>query len=73
MVPGAGDDLGAIAQLMQSGGPTAALSVVCWFMYRLEKRVSRIEKAVDLFLHAVIKTPTIVKQLREHIGSTSDS
>lgn len=67
-----GDELGAIAQILQSGGPTAALGVACYFIARLEKRLSRIEKGIDLFLQAVGKAPTLVKQLREQISSDSD-
>jgi hypothetical protein len=38
-----------LVSLLQSGG-TPALALLCYFIYKLESRLARIEKAFDTFV-----------------------
>jgi hypothetical protein len=38
-----------LINLLQSGG-TPALALLCYFIYKLESRLARIEKAFDTFV-----------------------
>lgn len=56
----------SVWELLQGGG-NVALVVACYFIFKAEQRLSRIEKALDLFLQAVSNSPTLVKEIRERM------
>ena len=62
----AAPDIGTVWELLQGGG-NIALGLACYFIYRAEQRLSRIEKGLDLFLQVVSKSPTLVKEIRERL------